>query len=33
MHHPEHVRILSAKVQSLNFLGQLDEARPSKQQP
>ena len=30
---PEHARILPAKVQPLNFLGQPDEERPSKHQP
>ena len=29
---PEHARILPAKVQHLNFLGQPDEERPSKHQ-
>ena len=29
---PEHARILPAKVHPLNFLGQPDEERPSKQE-
>jgi hypothetical protein len=33
MQQPEHARILPAKVQPLNFLGQPDEERPSKHQP
>ena len=32
MQQPEHARILAAKVQPLNFLGQPDEERPSEHQ-